>query len=140
VRQGESAAKGVLDYRPEGWFDQGEVPVPADFATTTGRLYGPGTMTTPPYEGSGRIALYESFPADDAYFQSRIDQSRLDGGVPTAVTICGEATEVWSIESTGELIVGWTDRSKSDVLVANTADFTIEQLLESAERVYDCCG
>jgi hypothetical protein len=26
------------------------------------------------------------------------------------------------------------------VLVANTADFTVQELVDSAERVYDCCG
>jgi len=56
------------------------------------------------------------------------------------VTVCGEATEVWLDETTGELVVGWTDRDKSDVLVANTADFSVQELVDSAERVYDCCG
>jgi hypothetical protein len=36
--------------------------------------------------------------------------------------------------------VGWTDRDKSDVLVANTADFTVQELVVSAESVYDYCG
>jgi hypothetical protein len=54
--------------------------------------------------------------------------------------VCGEATEVWLDESTGELIVGWTDRDKSDVLVANTADFTVQELVVAAESVHDCCG
>jgi hypothetical protein len=72
--------------------------------------------------------------------KSRIEQSRKRHGKPIAVTVCGEATEVWLAESTGELVVGWTDRGKSDVLVANTADFTVQELVDSAESVYDCCG
>ncbi len=84
--------------------------------------------------------LYETFPASDAYFMSRIEQSRKREGKPIAVTVCGEATEVWRDESMGELIIGWTDRDKSDVLIANTADFTVQELVDAAESVYDCCG
>ena len=56
------------------------------------------------------------------------------------VTVCGEPTEVWVDAATGELVIGWTFRGKSDVLIANTADYTVQQLVDSAEHVYECCG
>jgi hypothetical protein len=68
------------------------------------------------------------------------ERSHNRAGKPIAVTVCGEATEVWLDASTGELILGWTDRDKSDVLVTNTVDFTVQELVDSAESVYDCCG
>jgi len=140
AREGDAAFTGVLEARPEGWFDQTASPALLDFPKTYGQVYGPEGVTIPPYEGPGRLAFYETFPASDAYIQSRIEQSRHRGGKPIAVTVCGEATEVWLDETTGELVVGWTDRDKSDVLVANTADFSVQALIDSAERVYDCCG
>lgn len=132
--------RGVVEARPDGWFDQTEIAALPGFPNTSGRVYGPEGVAVPPDEGPGRLALYETFPANDAYFKSRIELSRNRDGKPIAVTVCGEATEVWLDESTGELVVGWTDRDKSDVLVANTADFTVQELVDSAERVYDCCG
>lgn len=140
VRQGSAAFPGVVEARPDGWFGQSEIATPPDFPTTGGQVYGPHGVEVPPREGPSRLALYETFPANDAYFTSRIEQSRKRNGKPIAVTVCGEATKVWLTESTGELIVGWTDRDKSDVLVVNTADFTVQELVDSAESVYDCCG
>ena len=118
----------------------GEIAAPPDFPSLSGREDGPEGITLPPYEGAGRLSLYESFPASNAYFQARIDQSRKSGGKAIEVMVCGEATQVWLDQSSGELVVGWTDRNKSDVLVANLADFTVQELVDSAERVYDCCG
>ena len=140
VRRGDAAFPGVVEARPDGWFDQAEIAALPRFPKTSGRVYGPDGVTVPPDEGPGRLALFETFPASDAYFKSRIEQSRKRDGKPIAVTVCGEATEVWLDESTGELVVGWTDRDKSDVLVANTADFSVQGLVDSAERVSDCCG
>jgi hypothetical protein len=139
-RQGSAAFPGVVDAPPDGWFDQGEIATLHGFATTYGRVYGPDGIAVPPREGPSRLALYETVPANNAYFKSRIEQSRKHHGKPIDVTVCDEATEAWLTKSTGELIVGWTDRDKSDVLVANTADFTVQQLVDTAERVYDCCG
>ena len=140
VRQGSTAFPGVVEGHPDGWFYQSGIATLPGFPTTSGQLSGPHGVTVPPREGPSRLALYETFPASDAYFKSRIEQSRKSHGKPIAVTVCDEATEVWLTESTGELIVGWTDRDKSDVLVGNTADFTVQQLVDSAESVYDCCG
>ena len=140
AREGATALTGVVEARPDGWSDRSGTAALPDFPSTYGKVHGPAGVTVPPYEGPGRLALYETFPANDAYFKSRIEQSRKRHGKPIAVTVCGEATEVWLAESTGELIVGWTDRDKSDVLVANTADFTVQELVDSAESVYDCCG
>ena len=140
ARQGAAAFSGVVESRPNGWFDLGGIESLPDFPNTSARVYGPEGVTAPPNEGPGRLTLYESFPASDAYFKSRIEQWRKRAGKPIAVTVCDEASEVWLDESTGELVVGWTDRDKSDVLVANTADFTVQELVNSAESVYDCCG
>lgn len=131
---------GVVEVRPDGWFDQESVSELTAFPNTFGRVYGPEGVAVPPDEGPGHLALYETVPADDAYLESRIEQSRKRGGEPVAVTVCGEPTEVWLGESTGELVLGWTDRNKSGVLVANTADFTVQELVDSAESVSDCCG
>ena len=140
ARQGAAAFPGAVEGRPDGWSDRSGIESLPDFPNTFGRVYGPEGVTVPPYEGPGRLALYETFPASNAYLKSRIEQSRKRDGKPTAVMVCCEATEVWLDESTGELVVGWTDRDKSDVLVANTADFTVQELVDSAESVYDCCG
>ncbi len=140
IRQGSAALAGVVEARPDGWSDRGGIEALPDFPNTYGKVYGPNGVAVPPFEGPGRLALYETSPASDAYFRSRIEQSRNHGGKPIAVTVCGEATEVWRDDSTGELVVGWTDRDKRDVLVANTADFTVQELVDAAESVYDCCG
>ena len=130
----------MVEGRPDGWSDLSGIESIPGFPNTSGRVYGPEGLTVPPNEGPGRLALYETFPASDAYFRSRIDQSRRRDGKPIAVNVCGEPTEVWLDKSTGELVIGWTDRDKSDVLVANTADFTVQELVNSAESVDDCCG
>lgn len=140
VRAGATAFGGVVESRPDGWFGQAEIAALPGFPSTYGAVYGPDGAAVPPDEGPGRLVLYETSPASDAYVRSRIEQSRNHAGKPIAVTVCGEATEVWLDGSTGELVVGWTDRDKSDVLVANTADFTVQELVDSAESVYDCCG
>jgi hypothetical protein len=140
IRQGTTALRGVVAARPSGWVDLGETAALSDFPSTAGRVYGPDGAAAPPDEGPGRLALYETFPVSDAYLQSRIERSRSGGGTPVAVSICGEATDVWQNQATGELVVGWTDRDKSDVLVGNAADFTVQELVDAAESVYDCCG
>jgi hypothetical protein len=140
IRQGNAALAGVVEARPDGWSGQGEIGSLPGSSNTYGQVYGPNGVAVPPFEGPGRLALYETAPASDAYFTSRIEQSRTHGGRPLAVTVCGEATEVWRDDSTGELVVGWTDRDKRDVLVANSADFTVQDLIDAAESVYDCCG
>lgn len=140
VREGATALAGVVEARPDSWSDLTQVAALPGFPNTWGSVYGPAGAAVPPDEGPGRLVLYETRSANDAYVKSRTDQSRNRGGKPIAVTVCGQATEVWLDESTGELVVGWTDRDKSDVLVANTADFTVQELVVSAESVYDCCG
>jgi hypothetical protein len=52
----------------------------------------------------------------------------------------GHPAEVWLDGTTGELLLGWTLPGKSEVLVGNAADFTVAQLVKSAESVSDCCG
>ena len=140
ARAGDAAFPGVVETRPDGWFGQTEIAPTPQFPKTSGQIYGPDGVAVPPDEGPGRLSLFETFPASDAYFKSRIEQSRKRDGKPIAVTVCGEATQVWQDDSTGELVIGWTDRNKSDVLVANTADFSVKGLVDSAESVYDCCG
>ncbi len=140
VRNGTTALAGVVEARPVGWSSQTAVPALAGFPNTSGQVYGSAGAAVSPYEGPGRLVLYETLPANGTYLKSRSDQSRNRGGKPVAVTVCAEATEVWLDDSTGELILGWTDRDKSDVLVANSADFTVKELVVAAESVYDCCG
>lgn len=139
-RNGDRAFPGVLEARPNGWSADGEIAAIPHFPTTFGQVYGPDGSVVPPYEGPGRIVLYETIPSSDAYFKSRIASSAKHNAKPIPVAVCGEATKVWLDEATGELFVGWTDRNKSDVLVANTADFTVLELVASAESVSDCCG
>ena len=140
VRPGNGALAGVVEARPQGWSDRGGIESLADFPNTYAKVYGPNGVAVPPFEGPGRLTLYETAPASDAYSRSRTEQSRNHGGKPIAVTVCGETTEVWRDDSTGELVVGWIDRDKRDVLVANTADFTVQELVQAAESVHDCCG
>lgn len=94
----------------------------------------------PPYEGQSRLVLYETFPASDAYLQSRVDAIRARGGQAVDVIVNGDEAKVWIDDTTGELVLGWDIRGKSEVLVANAADFSVEQLIASAESVSDCCG
>jgi hypothetical protein len=112
----------------------------AGFPDVQWQVYGPTGPEVPRQEGPGRLVLYETFSGGDAYFKSRAATSRKAGGTARAVTVCGDPTEVWTNQASGELVVGWTYRGKSDVLVANSVDYTVEQLIESAERVYDCFG
>jgi hypothetical protein len=136
---------GVVDVRPDGWFfqtnsQQTDFSELIGFPRTIGQVYGPADITLPPFEGPGRLALYETFPVSDAYLDFRIGLSRERGGSPVAVNVNGEPAEVWRVPSTGELLVGWTIRGKSEVLVANAVDFTVAELVDSAESVTDCCG
>jgi hypothetical protein len=139
-RQGATAFPGVLEARAPGWSNIGEIAALPHFPNTFGHVYGPTGAAVPPTEGPGRIVLYETMPGNDAYLRSRIERSGKKHGKPIAVSVCGEATNVWPDEATGELVVGWVDRDKTDVLVANTADLTIKELVDSAESVSDCCG
>ena len=134
------AFPGVVEVRPDGWSYQGGLEALVGFPNTSGRVYGPVEIAIPPDEGPGRLAHYETFPADDAYLESRIEASRKHGGRAQAVVVNGDVAEVWLDETTGELLLGWTLPGKSEVLVANTADFTVAQLVKSAESVSDCCG
>jgi hypothetical protein len=131
---------GVVEVRPEGWSYKVGLDAPVGFPNTSGGVYGPDAIAVPPAEGPGRLALYETIPADEAYLESRIVASRKHGGRPQSVVVNGHAAEVWLDEATGELLLGWTLPGKSEVLVANTADFTAAQLVKSAESVSDCCG
>jgi hypothetical protein len=131
---------GVVEVRPGDWFDRSSLDAPLGFPNTSGRVYGPDDITVPPTEGPGRLVLYETVPADERYLESRIEASRQHGGRAHAVVVNGEPAEVWLDETTGELLLGWTLPGKSEVLVANSADFTIAQLVKSAESVSDCCG
>jgi len=131
---------GVVEVRPDGWSYRVGVDAPVGFPNTTGVVYGPDEIAIPPAEGPGRLVFYETFPADEAYLESRIEASRKHGGRAQAVVVNGDAAEVWLDETTGELLLGWTLPGKSEVLVANTADFTVAQLVKSAESVSDCCG
>jgi hypothetical protein len=139
-RHGATAFPGVLDTRPPGWSRIGEIRAIPKFPGTSGQVYGPPGEAVPPNEGPRRIVLYETMPGNDAYLKSRIEQSGNKDSKPIAVSVCGEHTMVWLDEATGELVVGWSDRDKVDVLVANTADLTINQLVDAAEGVSDCCG
>lgn len=130
----------MVESRPRGWSRIGELTTIPRFPDTSGQVYGPLGATIPPNEGPGRIALYETMPGTDAFLRGRVERSRGKQGKPIAVSVCGESVNVWLEEATGELVIGWADRDKADVLVANTADLTITELVESAESVSDCCG
>jgi hypothetical protein len=134
------AFPGVVEVRPDGWSYRIGMEALVGFPNTSGRVYGPDEVAVPPNEGPGRLAFYETFPADEAYLESRIEASRKHGGRAQAVVVNGDAAEVWLDETSGELLLGWTLPGKSEVLVANTADFTVAQLVKSAESVSDCCG
>jgi hypothetical protein len=135
-----TARAGVVDVRPDGWTLLSNGSGLAGFPDVYWKVYGPEGTTVPPTEGPSRLALYETFSTSDAYFKSRVNASHNAGGKAVAVTVCGVSTEAWTDAATGELVLGWTYRGKSDVLVANTADYTVQQLVESAEWVFDCCG
>jgi hypothetical protein len=139
-RSGRTAFPGVLDIRPRDWHRQAEITSVPHFPKTFGTVYGPEGLKVPTQEGPGRAVLYETIPGSGAYFKSRSEESASHNARPIAVVVCGEATNVWLDERTGALVVGWTDRDKADVLVANTADFTVLELVAAAEGVSDCCG
>ena len=136
----EGVFPGVVEVRPDGWSYKLGLEAPVGFPDTSGGVYGPDAIAVPPAEGPGRLAFYETIPADEAYIESRIESSRKHGGRSQAVVVNGDAAEVWLDETTGELLLDWTLPGKSEVLVANTADFTVAQLIKSAESVADCCG
>jgi hypothetical protein len=140
ARSGKTAFPGVLEARPRGWFQEGEIPSLRHFPKTFGTVYGPEGVKVPPYEGPGRVVLYETIPGSDAYFRRRSEDSAKRHGRPIAVAVCGQATTLWLDEATGAMVIGWTDRDKADVLVANTADFDVKELVAAAESVSDCCG
>jgi hypothetical protein len=131
---------GVVEVRPYGWFYKSDLDALVGFPDTAGRVYGPDKSAVPPNEGPAKLVLYETIPADEAYLESRIDASRKRGGRPQTIVLHGVPAEVWLDQTKGELLLGWRLPGKSEVLVANTADFTVPQLVKSAESVSDCCG
>lgn len=130
----------MIEGRPEGWFYQIDTEPPGGYPDTVGQVYGPAGTEVPPEEGPGRLTLYETFENDTAYLDFRVEQAQDGGSQSTAATVCGQPAEVWIDELTGEMVLGWTDRDKVAVLIANTADFTVEELVASGESVSDCCG
>lgn len=131
---------GVVEARPHGWFQQASIEPPVGFPRTGGEVYGPGTIEVPPAEGPGRFAFYETIPADPSYLESRVAASRRHGSRARTVIVDGHVAHIWVNRSTGELLLGWELPGKSEVLVANTADFTVAQLVRTAESIADCCG
>jgi hypothetical protein len=131
---------GVVELLSDGWSDRVAIDALAGFPSTLGRVYGPDGITIPPDEGPGRIAFYETFPADPTVLESRIEALRRHGGQPKAVIVNGDPAEVWFDKTSGELLLGWTLPGKSEILIANRADFTVAQLVKTAESVADCCG
>jgi hypothetical protein len=78
---------GVVDVRPAGWSfqtssTQVDFPELRGLPRTIGQVYGPSDVALPPFEGAGRLALYETFPASDAYLDARIARSGGRGGSP----------------------------------------------------------
>ncbi|HUQ43993.1 MAG TPA: hypothetical protein VM451_06220 [Candidatus Limnocylindria bacterium] len=138
------AFRGVVDLRPEGWSFLTNFPEVPDFPATSAEVYGPSGAETPPLEGPGRLVLYETFELEtedaEAYFAHRAEQSRTGGGHEVDVEVNGEPAVAWVDDESGELVLGWQLPGKSEVLVANRADFTIKQLVASAESVSECCG
>lgn len=125
---------------PSGWSSLRDIEGLNDIPTVNAHVYGPDGESVPPSEGPGRVAIYETFPESSSYLDSRIERSRDRGGHPIAVDVNGVPAEVWVDEETGELVLGWTLRGQSEVLVANTADYTVEMLVQAAENLGECCG
>ena len=73
---------GVVEIRPDGWFERAEIAAPVGFPETFGSVYGPDKISVPPNEGPGRIAFYETIPADAAYVESRIEVCENMGVAP----------------------------------------------------------
>jgi hypothetical protein len=131
---------GVLDLRPPGWTLIGDPAAGEGHPSTVAQVYGPTEGEVPPNEGPSRIVLYEDMDGQDGYFAERVAQSKASGGHAVAVEVYGQPAKAWANEGTGEVLIGWRRGSLFDVLVANLADYTVDQLVVAAHHVGSCCG
>jgi hypothetical protein len=120
---------------PTGWsvqrsFEQEPGPPPIWV-----EVYAATPVGDQPFEGPGRLVLYEAFGASGEWRDTRAEKSRERGGVRVAVTMNGASATVWSDAASGELLLAWTLGGHSVGLVGNSSDMTPEQLVTYAESV-----
>ena len=121
---------------PTGWtlrLAQADEPGPPP---TWVAVYAPADIATdPPFEGPGRLVLYQAFGLTGDWSDNRAEKSRERGGRPVAVTVADRAMTLWDDPSTGELLLAWTLDGRSLALVGNRADLGPDELVRIAEGV-----
>jgi hypothetical protein len=121
---------------PDGWavrLAQAEEPGPPPIWVA---VYAPAPIAAePPFEGPGRIVLYQAFGVTGEWSDTRAEKSRERGGRPIAVTVSGQRIALWDDPGTGELLLAWTLDGRSMALVGNRADLSPDELVRIAEGV-----
>lgn len=88
-----------------------------------------------PWEGPGRLVLYEAFGSYGEWSDTRAAKSEERGGHAVAATMNGGPATVWFDETSGELLLAWTMDGHSFGLIGNAADMAADELVGYAESV-----
>ena len=124
------------EHLPDGWTLRQSVAQEPGPPPTWIAVYATGDIARePPFEGPGRLVLYQAFGATGEWSDTRAEKSRERGGRPISVTVSGQHTTVWDDPSTGELLLAWMLDGRSMALVGNRADLSPDELVRIAEGV-----
>jgi hypothetical protein len=133
---GPSTPAGLAEPRtvPPGWklqlsFEQQPGP-PVIWV----RVYAPAVVPdTGPFEGPGRLVVYQAFGLSNEWTGTRAEKARASGAEQFPVAVNGQSQPLWHIPSSGELLLGWTQERMSLALVGNAADLSAAELVAIAQ-------
>lgn len=134
------SGSGVIEDLPEGWSHQLSFDIPKVSPPWQGQVYAAESVEGPPYEGRRRVVLYEAFPESPAYAEARVRAAKAAGATRQDVVVQGQAGRLWVDAATGRMLLVWSFRGKSSVMVAYRQDFSRAALLSAASSITLCCG
>lgn len=98
------------------------------------RVYASSAVPdTGPFEGPGRLVVYEALGMSDEWTGTGAEKMRERGAEQFPVAVNGQGATVWHDPASGDLLLAWTLDGKSLALVGNTADLSAAQLVEIAQ-------
>ena len=124
-----------LAHVPDGWkLVRSEQEYAGEPATWT-QVYAAADVAEQPFEGQGRLVLYQAFGIAGEWSDLRAVKSEGRGGHAERVTFRGAPADVWVDPDSGELLLAWDLAGRSYGLIGNAADMTALELVEYAESL-----